>query len=106
MCNSTILALARGTRNSGWLAALCVTLLLTSAHSETQTFNLAAGWNAIWLEIDPADREPATVFDGIPVEQVWCYFPTTSPVEYINDPEAGLFNVDGWNVYLPENDSR
>lgn len=70
----------------------------------TQEIELVPGWNAVWIEVDPANRDPGTVFAGIPFEQVWCYFPTGRPVEFIDDPEAIDFNADGWSVYLPPGD--
>ena len=67
----------------------------------TQDISLDAGWNAVWLDVDPTDRSPAAVFAGLPVEQVWCYFPTERPVEFINDPTSPEFNREGWNVFIP-----
>jgi hypothetical protein len=69
-----------------------------------QTISLRAGWNSIWLMVDPVDRDPEVVFDGVPIEEVWCFFPTTRPVEFINDPQSGLFNREGWSVYIPAGD--
>lgn len=83
-------------------------LLLGSALSAaaqdtvTQTIPLTAGWNSVWLEVDPADRDPTVVFAGAPVSQVWSYFPKNRTVEFIDDPEAGLFNAEGWNVFIPD----
>ena len=67
----------------------------------TQSFTLAPGWNAIFLEVQPPSQSPAVVSNGLPIEQVWSYFPTRSPIEFITNPSDGLWNVAGWNVYLP-----
>lgn len=68
----------------------------------TQTIALQAGWNAIHLEVAPTDPAPAVVFGGLAgLEQVWTYFPTRSPVQYLSDPAAGLFNLPGWRAYFP-----
>lgn len=67
----------------------------------TQSVLLKPGWNAVWLEVAPADPSPAAVFNGLPVEQVWCYFPKDRPVEFIDDPESGLWNKDAWSVFIP-----
>jgi hypothetical protein len=32
---------------------------------------------------------------------VWSYFPTRTPLQYVQNPSEGLWNVAGWNVYLP-----
>ena len=71
------------------------------AGTVTQTFTLQPGWNAIHLEVQPADPAPAAVFAGVPIDMVWSYFPTRSPLEFIQNPSDGLWNVPGWNVWLP-----
>ncbi len=72
------------------------------AGTHTQSFTLSPGWNAVYLEVTPHERDPADVFDGVPVEMVWAYFPPTGPTEFIADPDEGLWNVPGWHVFLPE----
>ena len=68
----------------------------------TQSIPLKPGWNSVWLTVDPADSNPVVVFAGVPVAQVWRWFPTESPVEFIDNPANGLFNADGWRGYFPE----
>lgn len=87
-----------------FLLALALGLLPASgatAQTTTQSFTLVPGWNSIHVEVDPANPAPAAVFGSLPIEQVWSYFPTVSPVEYIASPADGLWNVAGWNVWLP-----
>ena len=82
-------------------------LVPLSAQSTTsQSIQLEAGWNSIWLEVDPVDRDPNVVLAGLPIEQVWCYFPTQEPTEFIDDPTSELWNNDAWGVYLPVSDPR
>lgn len=82
------------------LAAALIPLRAVAV-TTTQTLTLKPGWNSIFLEVAPTNPDPAAVFAGLPVDQVWAFFPTKSPVQYLSDPGAGLFNVPGWNVYLP-----
>ncbi len=85
-----------------FLCALFFALSLAApAATSTQSFSLQPGWNAIHLEVEPANQDPAVVFSGIPIEQVWSYFPTRTPLQFITNPSDGLWNVAGWNVYLP-----
>lgn len=86
-----------------WItAALCgLSGYASAAATTTQTFTLQPGWNAIHLEVQPPNEAPAAVFSGIPIEQVWAYFPTRTSLEFITNPSDGLWNVAGWNVYLP-----
>lgn len=89
---------------SSWLLAclfVVIALQARAATTITQTFTLQPGWNAIQLEVQPPDPSPAAVFNGIPIEQVWSYFPTQTPLQFITNPTDGLWNVAGWNVYLP-----
>jgi hypothetical protein len=82
---------------AGWLFAAPAD---TSAATESVV--LKPGWNAVWLTVNPADSAPAAVFKGLPIQQVWCWFPTERPVEFIENPESANFNVDGWRSYIPE----
>ncbi len=88
-------------RLCAWFLAGALSAAALSAATTTQTFTLQPGWNAIYLEVQPPNEAPATVFAGIPIEQVWSYFPTRTSLEFITNPSDGLWNVAGWNVYLP-----
>lgn len=65
----------------------------------TQTFALKAGWNAIYVEVEPADPTPALIFTNTPVTKVAGFFPNTSPVEYIQDPASASWKQSGWRVW-------
>lgn len=91
-----------------WFAAALALVAFAPARARgaepvlTQTFPLQAGWNAIHLEVAPNDPAPEVVFGGLAgLEQVWSYFPTRTPVQYLSDPAAGLFNLPGWRAYFP-----
>lgn len=66
----------------------------------TQTFSLVQGWNAIYLAVDPADAIPATLFGGVPVTKVATYFPTRTPVEFIQDPASAPWKKQGWSIWF------
>ena len=66
----------------------------------TQTFSLVQGWNAIFLAVDPADASPADLFGGVPVTKVATYFPTRTPVEFIQDPASAPWKKQGWSVWF------
>lgn len=82
-------------------AVLFVLFVFTSGSmaSTTQTITLRPGWNAVYLEVQPDERAPATVFRDLPVESVWTWFDRTSSVEFIRDPAEGLWAQPGWSVY-------
>ena len=56
----------------------------------SQTVTLKGGWNAVYLEVDPANAEdPAVVLAGIPnLLSVWAWNPRSSPVEFITNPNV------------------
>jgi hypothetical protein len=71
--------------------------------SRTQTIQLLAGWNAVYLEVDPLENTPETVFQRTPFEIVARYFSSHSTVQFISDPEERPWNEPGWGVwYAPE----
>ena len=68
----------------------------------TQTFDLVAGWNAVWLEVQPTADDSEAVFAGLPLRSVWTWNPHSS-VEFIQDPtEATLQNTDFLGYFPPE----
>ncbi|MCC7373431.1 MAG: hypothetical protein IT581_02155 [Verrucomicrobiales bacterium] len=73
----------------------------THAQTYTQTFELRPGWNALWLEVDPADRQPASVFAGVPVASVWTWSERVSATDFIQNPEATGWNRAQWLAWFP-----
>lgn len=91
----------------------------------TQTLTLSAGWNAIYLEVEPVNTSPLVnvgtdtdpiwvhekstmemVFAGLAasgaLESVWAWNVPTTRVDYIVDPTEGLWDEPGWRRYIPE----
>lgn len=88
------------------LVAACTLVLLavvtaSAAPTMTQTIQLQSGWNSVYLEVTPANVDPAAVFAGMPVESVWTYLGRNSTIEYINSPSEGLWGKAGWHVFVP-----
>ena len=103
----------RGGRIAGLTACLGAILLgagpaqgQTTDPVQTQTIALQQGWNAIHLKVDPLDASPGAVFTNLPVTKVATFFPTRTPVEFIQDPASAPWKQSGWNVWfapsLPE----
>ena len=81
-----------------------MTLLLSSYGQQlAQTVELQPGWNAIWVEADPADRTPSAVFAGLPVHSVWTYSERISATDFIQNPESTGWNRAQWLAYFPTN---
>lgn len=53
----------------------------------SQPITLKGGWNAVFLEVEPPNPDPAVVFSGVPdLVSAWTWNPRTSPVEFLTDP--------------------
>jgi hypothetical protein len=74
-----------------------------SAHAQwaDQTLALHLGWNAVFLEVDPLDRSPQAVFEGLPVESVWMWNPPSSTVQFIQNPSQLVPKDPEWLVWFP-----
>jgi len=64
-----------------------------------QVIHLQRGWNAVFLEVQPAELVPDRLFAGLPVEMVARYFPPRSSVQYISDPAESEWNGPEWGVW-------
>lgn len=78
-----------------------------AGHRRTQEIALAAGWNSVFLEVEPADKAPAKVFAGVPVDRVATLFRNPTSRQFVTDPTVDLSRAgSGWGVWyapkLPE----
>ncbi len=70
--------------------------------TRTQEIPLRTGWNAVYLEVEPEDSDPAVVFRGLPVDKVATYFGSKDSVQFVTDPGIDLFRNLGWAVWYAE----
>ncbi len=85
------------------LAVLLVPLYSPAGLLRTQTITLEQGWNAVYLEVDPVDLDPAVVFTNSPVDQVAVYVAASSPAQFMTDPSADMPAEAGWGVWYEPN---
>jgi len=83
------------------LAGFSTTL---SAIETDQILNLDAGWNAVWLEVDPVDADgvgkaPPTVFSNPAIETVATPNNTSGSIEFVENASGGFFNASDWQVW-------
>ena len=84
------------------LLILAVSLMagrLPAQAIRTQTLALSAGWNAVYIEVDPADPAPAAVFAGVPVDAVATHDAVPSTAQFVQNPDADLSLAQGWAVW-------
>ncbi|MEO5917641.1 MAG: hypothetical protein ABIS50_25650 [Luteolibacter sp.] len=78
----------------------------THAQSATQSVTLTAGWNAVWLEVEPVDnagqtRAPQDVFSNPAILMAASPKPLAGLAEFFaEDPDSiGTFNQDEWQQW-------
>jgi len=67
----------------------------------TQTINLRSGWNAIWLDVDPTDSDPAAVFSGVPITAAWTFSERLTSTDFIQSTAETIWNRSAWLSYVP-----
>lgn len=84
-----------------------------------QTFTLNAGWNSIYLGVDPINTSELVdpdkpelghtlslmqaVFAGVPgLEGVWTYNQPVTGKDYLIDPGQGMWDEPGWTRFIPD----
>jgi hypothetical protein len=96
--------LMKTSRFSQVVMAATLTGLLTQfacGQNVTQSFNLQAGWNSVYLEVQPTDNSTATLFANQPVASVWARAERISSTDFIQDASEATFNRAGWLAWFP-----
>jgi hypothetical protein len=90
------------------MPTLMATLMYLSSASvfgqwSSQQIILSGGWNAIYLEVDPVNRNCDALFAGYPqVESVWKYDRTFTTVQFQQNPSTPLPDSAHWIGWLPK----
>lgn len=66
-----------------------------------QTIPLRAGWNAVFLTVDPYPKSCGELFENLPVGSVWQFDQRFSPVQFIEDPAELTPSNPTWRSYFP-----
>ena len=99
------LALRRGALLLGLATLICPAGSSASAATSLvkQTLTLHAGWNAVWLEVTPTNKVPASVFSGIPLASAWTYQKRVASVDFVQNADEPIWNRNSWLSYVPTN---
>jgi hypothetical protein len=92
-----------------WAGAALLALLVAfasaapvrAATAYQQSVQLAPGWNAVYLQVDPEVAEPAAAFAGVPVKSVWTWTGAGERIAFVQDAAEGLRDVRGWLGWFP-----
>jgi hypothetical protein len=94
-----------GLRRNGQLSILAALLSLGatanigSATPRTQTLSIEAGWNAVFLQVEPTEHDPAVLLKDTPFEIVSAFFPTVTSLQFISDPEQQQWKKENWATW-------
>jgi hypothetical protein len=91
-------------RHAHWFAmawCLVATAPASQAQQLTQSLTLRPGWNSVWIEVDPTNRSPGTVFGQTPIVSVWTWSERVSATDFIQNPDSTGWNRAQWLSYFP-----
>jgi len=89
----------RRIRPIGLIALLTLAAWPARAQWVTQTLSLKAGWNAVYLHVDPSHEtlQSLVTADGAnPVMEVWMWAPPASTVQFVTSPQEPLVDSGQW----------
>jgi len=75
---------------------MAMNLTAGASVSRTQVIELHAGWNAVFLEVQPAVSAPGQVFSGLPVQTVACFMGGSLQEQYLRVPGDAPWKDEGW----------
>lgn len=94
----------QGTARAGALASLAFYCSAApAAPLADQDLVLQPGWNAIFLEVQPADNTPDGVFGGLPLSSAWAWSPKTHSAEFTRDMTESLYTDSRWLAWFSSN---
>lgn len=96
------------------LAALAAVILSFTAQAQTTTtqiVDLQAGWNAVWLEVEPRGTDgkplaPSAVFTDPAITTIASFFPGSAAGEFVVDTAEASLNRDGWTAWYRNDPAR
>ncbi len=91
-------------RNTTTSVMFCALIAIVSGaaygqSARSQSILLNAGWNAVYLEVDPLTANPDKLFSTLPVDIVATFDSARSGAEFVGDPEIKLSGAYGWSVW-------
>lgn len=72
-----------------------------SAQWDTQTIPLQAGWNSVYLEVDPYPSQCELLLEGLPIQSVWTWDADLSLVQFIQNPSDLIPESPSFRVFYP-----
>jgi len=89
-----------GTSTPARILTLASLLVPAQARWVTEVITLQPGWNAVWLQVDPTNRAPASVFANFPLASAWTWSERLSATDFIQNPERTGWNRSQWLAHF------
>lgn len=84
------------------LAALsCALTNRARAQWVQQQIVLKPGWNAVFLDVNPAQTECDAIFAGLPIESAWDLNRPADSAQFVRDPSELIPGTPGWLTWFP-----
>ncbi|HAB18041.1 MAG TPA: hypothetical protein PLX89_14865 [Verrucomicrobiota bacterium] len=88
------------------IASLTLVVAVAAGVERTQSIQLRTGWNAVYLEVQPANATSDDIFAQLPVDTVASFFPGRLEGQFLRQPGDAPWREEGWGVWyspqLPE----
>lgn len=65
----------------------------------SQVLEIRPGWNAVYLEVDPHDRNPQRLLADLPIDVVAALVVPQRTAQFVRNPDADLLSLYGWLVW-------
>ncbi len=83
---------------------LAVSMCLAAGDSMiTRSLPLKAGWNAVWLDVTPADTRVQAVTADLPLASIWTHQQRAPTTDFITNPSEPVWKRNEWLVHVPTN---
>ncbi|MCB9767708.1 MAG: hypothetical protein H6752_05890 [Candidatus Omnitrophica bacterium] len=86
----------------GGILLFCALSLPAQGQWVERTYQVEAGWNAVFLDVEPYPSACSDLLEGLPVESVWSRRDDGSTIKVVGSIPQLLQEEDLWKVYYPE----
>jgi len=75
--------------------------VVSTGNDMVQRIRLRPGWNAMFLQVQPADNAVSRVFTNVPYTSIWRWSdPGTGP-QFISEQSEAQLDTTRWQIHLP-----
>lgn len=72
----------------------------------TQVIQLNAGWNSVYLEVDPTNADPDELFAGLPIDIVAAPVASGLQAQFSSNPGVSGLDLEGWGCWYEKEDGQ